>query len=321
MKRMRRLAVLACLLAAILAVGGCGGSARMASDLLLGRESINRVEVHREQRGAPAAEVTEPGRIQELLTLLDGVEVRRLSRAEDAQFMQNGRRLLEQGLYRVNLKGPGNPEQRGYFIIFAGGDMYIVDPQTFLEPRRTISYQSLVPQKELYDWLKALPGQDAEAPGREEAAGPSVLSQIGAGDKLLRQRGRAEEDCFFTLYDPATGQEQTIVGAAARARLQSISADEVQFEARGYNDPHVRTFPYRITYHVKSGETATAPIFLPLDKGLYFGGQGQSRLLADLRVDDQGLSFFFDVRPEALGREYPGPALVHPPGQGPVRAG
>lgn len=122
------------------------------SDLIYNQAKIASIGLTKEQEGVYFCNIKDPADIKGFLKTLSNICVDKLSPEQDIAFMDNGRKLLEKGLYMVDFYDE-SPKLSGLFFIWPDGKIYVIDTRSMNGEKRTISYLSKDFHPEIYQWI------------------------------------------------------------------------------------------------------------------------------------------------------------------------
>lgn len=189
---MKKLYILVTMLIVALAAAGCAGisigkQTVGLGSLILNQTQIDTADVIKE----PAAQYTEtaldPADIAQLISMVSGITVTRLSAQQDNDFMPS--RILEEHLtvYFYSHQDYAKKLQ-GQFFIWPDGQIYAVEPNSMQGTSRTIAYLSEANHSGIYEWLiNKAESYEVPAAQYEVAAqfvrdqGYTILVNSGAG--------------------------------------------------------------------------------------------------------------------------------------------
>ena len=117
------------------------------NDLIYDQEKIVDVGITQEQAGVFVWNLKETAEIQGFLESIAEIPLDRLSEEQDIDFMNMGRKFVEEGLYRVDFYAEGQVHS-GQFLIWPEGEIYIRDNKSLDEQR--ISYLSKEAHPQVY---------------------------------------------------------------------------------------------------------------------------------------------------------------------------
>jgi len=144
----------------LLIFSGCGDAdqkrekvqSKKIDNLILSQELINKVSAILNQDGIPIWSFNKRNEIDDILQIIRDIPVEELTKEKDIEFMQNGRKLVQEGILSVYFFL--NEKTLGKFLIWPDGRIYVVDIESANGRERTISYLSNKSYPEIYESLK-----------------------------------------------------------------------------------------------------------------------------------------------------------------------
>lgn len=122
-------------------------------EFILNQEKIMRIEIEKFHEEGPHPKIKNSSDIIELIKLISEIPVNQLSKKQDIDYMQNGQKLEEKGIYSVSFIDDQELQQGG-LIIWPDGNIYVIDIKTMKGTQRTISYLSKSKYPDVYKWIQ-----------------------------------------------------------------------------------------------------------------------------------------------------------------------
>lgn len=121
--------------------------------LILNQDQIQTIVIVARPTDANTVELNDLTSISTLISMVDEIPVKRLTKKEDNSFMQ--KRIQELHL-SIGFYDYNNPivSHQGEFFIWPDGYIYAVDIKSMHSNQRTISFLSESKYPEIYEWLK-----------------------------------------------------------------------------------------------------------------------------------------------------------------------
>ncbi|OPX86640.1 MAG: hypothetical protein A4E52_01494 [Pelotomaculum sp. PtaB.Bin013] len=129
---------------------------KKVGDFIIQPDAIDEICVYlyQEQENIPLFITTDINHIQKITSAVSGINVKKLSKQEDIDFMEHGQRMLQNDILFVDFKTKDN--SCCLIAIWQDGIIYIVDIISMKSSSRTISYKSLDSYPSIYTWLLSL---------------------------------------------------------------------------------------------------------------------------------------------------------------------
>lgn len=128
----------------VLFLTGCNQN---SSNLVYDSDKIDMIKIQRVNESNSAVNylsVKDSSKIKRIITLIDNIEVRKLSPSEEAKILDNGKKLQQDGNYFISLINTkeSNPAKSlyGSLIILKEGELIFIDLKTMADKQRTVSY-------------------------------------------------------------------------------------------------------------------------------------------------------------------------------------
>ncbi len=141
----------------IMLIAGCTGAtidmqSTNVGKLILNQDQIKTIEVIEGPTDANNVKLSDSTDISTLISMINEIPVKRLTKQEDINFMQ--KRMQEVHL-NINFDDYNNPVRslQGEFLIWPDGYIYAVDVDSMEGSQRTISYLSESKYPEIYEWI------------------------------------------------------------------------------------------------------------------------------------------------------------------------
>lgn len=123
-----------------------------AGELILNQEKISNIEVQKFSEGTSFIKLKSQSDINEIIKMISDMPVRRLTKNQDIDYMQNAQKLKEEG-FVLNFYDEDEVLQ-GQFLIWPDGNIYGVDINSMQSDQRTISYLSKSTYPQIYKWIQ-----------------------------------------------------------------------------------------------------------------------------------------------------------------------
>jgi hypothetical protein len=119
-----------------------------AGELILNQDKISNIKIQKFLEGSSFIKMRSQFDINEIIKMISDIPVRRLTKNQDIEYMQNGQKLKEEGfvLYFFD----EDEVLQGQFMIWPDGNIYGVDINSMQNDQRTISYLSESTYPQIY---------------------------------------------------------------------------------------------------------------------------------------------------------------------------
>ncbi len=151
--RKNSMIITVCLVICAFMAGCSGGQTSRISHLIENQANIDSVRIA-EVDGPNEVmyiRLEDPAKIAAVINSVNGVHVKRLSAAQDNEFMQE--RILERHRTIEFCASNADRSMQGWVMVWPDGSVYAVDIETMAGSNRTVSYLSETKYPEVYNEL------------------------------------------------------------------------------------------------------------------------------------------------------------------------